>query len=122
MRQIGPQPVETRRSLQRTLIHIERAVDLDLQAVAILGRAPLPADDLDALVALVDAHIITESAQEARDEIGEFRRTSRAVAVAEHEIAMLALEPVAPAAVRRHRMAVDMPDRAEFGVQPRASV
>src|SRR5712692_10042974 len=93
---IDPQPVEARQFFQRLLIHVKRAVDFDLQAVPALGGAALAAHDLDALVALVDAHVIAEAAQEARDKIGEFAAAGRAVAITEHEIAMLAAAAVAP--------------------------
>src|SRR6266702_289612 len=87
-RKIGLQMLETGQLLQGLLIHVERAVDLDLQAVPVLGGAALAAHDLDALVTLVDAHVVAELAQEAGDEIGEITSAGRAVTVAEHEIAV----------------------------------
>ncbi len=45
--EIGPQCVETGQLLQGLLVHVERAVDLDLQAVPVLSGAALAADDLD---------------------------------------------------------------------------
>ena len=65
MRQIGAQPIEARQPVQGALIHVERSIDLDLQTVAVLGRAALATDDLDALVALIDPDVVTEPAQEA---------------------------------------------------------
>src|ERR1051326_8928371 len=118
MRQIGTQPVEARQAVQCALVHVERTVDFDLEAVAILARTALPAHDLYPFVALVDAHVIAEPPQKARDELGEFRCASRAVAVAEHKVAML----VARAAIGRHRMTIDVPNRTEFGMQPIASL
>src|SRR5437899_3806431 len=50
MGQIGAEPVETGQSAQGALVHVERAVDLDLQAVAPLGGPALAAHDLDTLV------------------------------------------------------------------------
>src|SRR5437763_5934871 len=82
MRQIGAQPIEARQPVQGALIHIERPIDLDLQTVAVLGRAPLAADNLDALVAFVDPDVVAEPAQEAGDEIGKFRSAGRAIAIA----------------------------------------
>src|SRR5579863_621090 len=87
-REIGPQSLEARQFLQGLLVHVKRAVDLDLQAVPPLGRAAVAADDLDTLVPLVDAHVIAKAAQKARDELGEFGGAGRAVAVAQHEIAV----------------------------------
>src|SRR5229473_681472 len=69
--EIGAQTLETGPLFQGLLVHVERAVDLDLQAMPVLGGATLAAHDLDALVALVDAHVVAEVAQKARDEIGE---------------------------------------------------
>ena len=84
------------------------------------GRAALPAHDLDPLVALVDAHVVAEAAQKAGDEIGEFPLAGRAVAVAQHEIGIDAAPSRGAVPVGRHRMAVDMPDRAELAIQPLA--
>src|SRR5205085_1557816 len=58
MRQIGAQPVKPGQAVQRALVHVERAVDLDLEAVAVLARTPLAAHDLDPFIALVDEHVI----------------------------------------------------------------
>src|SRR5712691_1055085 len=115
--EIGPQALETGPLLQGLLVHVERSVDLDLQAVPVLGGAALAAHDLNALIALVDAHVVAEAAQEAGDEIGEIGGAGRAVAVAQHEIAVSVL---AMGAVRWHRMAVDVPHRAKFAMQPPA--
>src|SRR6266446_10600960 len=100
MGQIGAEPVKAGQPVQGALVHVERAVDLDLQAVAPLGGPALAAYDLDALVAFVDAHVVAQPAQEAGDAIGEFRAAGRAVAIAQQEIAVLALEPAAPVAAR----------------------
>src|SRR6266851_195229 len=118
-REIGLQILETGQFLQGLLIHIERAVDLDLQAVPVLGGAALAAHDLDALITLVDAHVVTKAAQEVGDEIGEIAGAGRAIAVAEHEIAVPVL---AMGAMRWHRMAVDVPHRAKFAMQSPASL
>src|SRR5229473_5109828 len=117
--EVGAQMLETGQFLQGLLIHVKRAVDLDLQAVPVLGGAALAADDLDALIALVDAHVVAEAAQKAGDEIGETGGAGRAVAVAQHEIVVPVL---AMGAVRWHRMAVDVPYRAKFAMQPPASL
>src|SRR5438552_14827868 len=53
MGNVGPQAGKAWGLLERLLVHIERAVDLDLQAVPPCRRAPLPLDDLDPLVDLV---------------------------------------------------------------------
>src|SRR5262249_22210555 len=98
MGQVRAEPVEAGKPLQRALVHIERAINLDLEAVAILGRASLPSHDLDALVPFVDTDVVAEPAQEAGNEVGEIGCAGRAIAIAEHKIAML----VARAAVGRH--------------------
>src|SRR5271155_1403162 len=115
---VGLQASEARIFLQRFLIHIKRAVDLDLQAVPPRLRPPLPLDDLDALVDFVDPYVVATTTQHARDKIGEFLGTSGSVAVAEHEIRRT--PDIASTALRWHRMAIDMPDRTEFGMEPGA--
>src|SRR3546814_1328233 len=55
------------------LVHVELAVDLDLQAVASRGRIGVAPHQLDALVGLVDLHLVAQAAQFARDEGGEGR-------------------------------------------------
>src|SRR3546814_4107293 len=68
------------------LVHVELAVDLDLQAVASRGRIGVAPHQLDALVGLVDLHLVAQAAQFARDEGGDGRLAGGAVAVAEHEV------------------------------------
>src|ERR1700751_1511311 len=105
---------------QRFLVHIERAVDLDLEAVPVGRRTALPLDYFDPLIDLVDAHRVAAPPQHPGDEIGEFRGAGCSVAITQHKIrtapALLA------AALRRHRMAVHMPDRAELTVRSIASL
>src|SRR4051794_39100523 len=120
--QIGLQAIEAGKPFQGLLVHIKGAVDLDLQAVPVLRRAALAPDDLDALVALIDANVIAVPAQEAGDEFGELAGAGGAVAVAQHKVAMLALDALPPIAARWHRMAVDVPDRTELPVQLIASL
>src|SRR3954469_14218725 len=114
---IGFQLIETGQLFERLLIHVQRAVDFDLQTLPVRVRTPVPPHDLDPLVTLVDPDIVSEAAQKAGDEIGEILLAGRAVAVAENEIPVFAPPPEAPVSVRRHRVAVDMPYRAERVVQ-----
>src|SRR5262249_46949181 len=90
MRDVVLQPGEAGGLLDGLLVHVERAVDLDLQAVTMLGRPALPSDDLDALVNLVDAHVIAAPAQDARDKFGEVAAAGGAVAIAEYKVGAVA--------------------------------
>ena len=64
----------TLRSARAFLVHVQRALELDLQAVAVLGRPAVLAHDLHALVRIVDRHAV---AQAARD-VGDERASARA--------------------------------------------
>src|SRR5258708_27428567 len=77
--EVGPQRLEPGQFLQGLLVHVERAIDLDLQAVPVLGGAALAAGGLAAPVALGDPHLVTKPAQEAGDENGEIGPPGRAV-------------------------------------------
>src|SRR6516162_6217038 len=114
---VGAQLIEGGALFQSLLVHVERAVDLDLQAVPLHRRAALPLDDLDTLVDFVDVHCVAEAAQLAGDKLGEFRLAGRAVAVAQHKIgAVPTLLAALDATLRGHRMAVDVPDDPVFAV------
>src|SRR5713226_2253164 len=102
--EVAAQAVKAGELLQRLLVHVERAVDFDLQAVAALGRAALAAHDLDPLVPLVDPHVVAELAQKPRDALSELAAAGRAVAVTEDEIGIDALALLAAGSVGRHRV------------------
>src|SRR3954454_4904519 len=61
--EIGAQLVETGQFFERLLVHVQRAIDLDLQAVPVRVRAPLEAYYLDPLVSFVDPDIVVETAK-----------------------------------------------------------
>src|SRR5439155_20796785 len=100
---------------QRLLVHVEGALDLDLQGMATLRRDAVAAHDLDAFVRVVDLDAIAAPLEETRDKVGELGRARGPVAVAKHEIGALAVRPVARhrAAARWHGVAIDQPDDGE---------
>ena len=77
---------EAGRLLSRALVQVEPAVQLDLQAVASVGRIGERAHELDALVGIVDLHVVAHVRERARDERGESGLAGGAVAVAEDEV------------------------------------
>src|SRR5262249_26300035 len=71
---------------ERRLVHVEPAIDFDLQAVPVLGGPAVAAHNLDALVRIVDRDVVTEAAQRRGHHARELGAARRAVAIAEHEI------------------------------------
>src|SRR5258706_14410011 len=59
-------------------IHVQLAIDLDLNRVFMRGRVRIGAHQLDALVGIVHFYVIPETAQGSGDEMGELRRTGAA--------------------------------------------
>ena len=58
----------------RRLVHVEPLVDLELQAHAAARRVGVGAHELDALVRIVDLHVVAEAGEHAAHELGERRR------------------------------------------------
>ena len=56
--EVPPQRVEAVELRQRRLVHVQPAIDLDLQAVPALRRAAVLAHQLDALVRIVDRDVV----------------------------------------------------------------
>src|ERR1700693_5732642 len=112
---VAPETAEAGRFLARALVHVEAAVNLRLQAVAPVLRIRKGPDELHALVGIVDLHLVAHPAQRVRDQRGEPGLACRAVAVAQDEIgARLAGSLLGEAPAQGgHRMAVDVPHRAE---------
>src|SRR3712207_9105763 len=72
-RQVGAQALEARRLLQGLLVHVERPVDLDLQAAdpaAGIGVAP---HQLDPLVGIVEAHAVAQPPQRSEEHTSELQ-------------------------------------------------
>src|SRR5262249_38597801 len=115
--QIVLEAVEAGRLLQSLLVHVKRAIDLDLEAVASLARTAAAPHNLDAFISLIDTHVVAEPAEEPSDEIGELGLACCTVAIPEHKIAVLAGGARPPGTIRRHRVTIDVPDRAELAVQ-----
>src|SRR5437667_4986675 len=55
---------EVRVSIEAFLVHVELAVHLDLEAVAVFLRTAVAADELDAFVGVVDPHVVAAPGQE----------------------------------------------------------
>src|SRR3954449_3177696 len=51
--EVGFQPIEAGRLFEGLLVHVKRAIDLDLEAVPVRLRPAMAADDLDPLVAVI---------------------------------------------------------------------
>src|SRR6478735_573643 len=75
---------------ERVLVHVQRAIELDLQTVAPLVRASVLAHDLHALVRIVDRDGVAQHPRHPRHERGEFGLARRSVAIAEYYIRALA--------------------------------
>src|SRR6185295_5826623 len=67
---VVPQAREVSALLDARLVHVEAAVDLDLQAVASGGRIAVADHDLGALEGMVEADAVAETAQGGCDEVG----------------------------------------------------
>ena len=66
MRQIRLQAAEGRPAREGDFIHVERAVDFDLQAVLIPGRLPVTGDNLRPFVELVNRDAVSHRPQTRR--------------------------------------------------------
>src|SRR5690554_3602401 len=80
------QVVETCCGLERLLVHVEPAIDLDLQTVAAFGGATHPGDQRHTLERIVACHRIPATLQIVFDDARERGVAGRAVAIAQHEI------------------------------------
>ena len=87
--------------------------------MAIPGGVGVAAHQLLPLVGAIDRHLMAEPGQDAVHEVEKRRIAGRAVAIAQHHVRprLAGAVLVARGAVRAHRMAVDVPDRAETGVR-----
>ena len=115
--EIGAQALEARSAGEADLVHVEPAVDLDLQAVPPGGRVGVAPDQLGALVGVVQLDRVAQRAQLRGDETGEGRVAGAAVAVAQDEVRTKGgAVGRGLVAHRRHGMAVDVPGLAEAAV------
>src|SRR5215831_9712635 len=105
---------------QSFLVHVKRSVDLDLKAVPVHRRSALPFDDFHPLVNLVDADRVAAAAQICSDVVGKFGGAGCSVTIAQDKIRAVPAFPAA--ALRWHRVAIDMPNDAEFPMHPVASL
>ncbi len=101
--------------LQRGFVHVQALVQLDLQAVALRARVGIGAHQLHALVGVVHLHVVAHAGERGAHELGEARIAGGAVAVAQHDVGARPPFPVVAllARHRAHRVAVDVPHRAE---------
>ena len=95
---------------QRGLVHVELAVDLQLQAVAVLGGPAVAAHQFHALVGVVVFDLVTETAQMLTHQAGQSLAGGRGVTVAHHKVRMHESREIGGVAGGngRHRMAVHM--------------
>jgi hypothetical protein len=116
---VACQSVETRRLRERRLVHVKRAVDLDLHGMrAGCGRAVMFGDEA-AGIGLVPLHDIALAPQSRFDHLDQRQVAARAVTVANDEIRLdaVGLRP-RRAAIGGHRMAVDQHGEAELPDRP----
>ncbi len=98
-------------------VHVERLVDFDLNRVEAARRVRVTLDQFDALEGVVDGDVVAEAFQEITHGMGEIDVASRAVAIAEHDVAFayrVARGALWFCRAGGHGMAVDVPDLAEI--------
>ena len=107
----GREPRETGLSAVTALVHIEGAVDLDLQGMAAaLGAAVMPGRKA-AGIGRVERDGEVALGQKLPRRFDDLRGAGGAVAIAEHDIG--GLRPARQAGRRRHRVAIDQEIAAE---------
>src|SRR4051794_18675165 len=77
---------EPRPPLAPPLVHIDRAVELELDRVQAGRRIAVMLGDEAARIGLVAADRIAESRHGLLDRVGQARRAARAIAVADHDV------------------------------------
>ncbi len=104
------QVVEIGRLLQRPLIQVERAVDLELQRLHAVGRIAVVLGDEPARVGPVDLHLVAVPLQQIAHEARELGVARGSEAIPQNEV-----RPHAGLSYggRRHRVAVDQDGHAE---------
>src|SRR5690606_32255776 len=103
----------------RRLVHVEVALHLDLQGVAVLARTAEGADDLGALYGVVQRDAVAEGGQALGDEGSEGGRAAPPIEVADHHVRTRGAGAVGRdyCADRLHGVDVDVPDRAVARMQ-----
>ena len=84
--EVGLQDCVVRSALERVFVHVQRSVDLDLQAVPPDIGATMPADNLHALIWVINPHAIAETLKRSADNCNEFAAARRAVPITQYEI------------------------------------
>jgi hypothetical protein len=86
MSDVGDQPGEATGARETGLVHVERAVDLDLQGMDADLRPPVGLRDVSPGIGLVARHRVAEALQRLLGDVGDDRLAARAVAVAKDEV------------------------------------
>ena len=89
--EVGGHARKAARLLEPPLVHVERAVEFELDGVQAGGRVAVVLGDEPASIGLVAADRITHLAQHAFDGFRDRRDAARPVAVAEHHVGPRAL-------------------------------
>src|SRR5665647_2557893 len=114
--QVASQPPEAAGALVAALIHIKRAVDLELDGMQAGGRIAVMLGDKAPGIGLIPAYGVAQGPQGPLHRLGHHGHATGAIAVAEHEFGTRTF--VLVAGRRRHGMAIDQHGGAEIVVQP----
>ena len=114
---MGGQDVKRSGTLELPLVHVEPAVELELNRMQPRRGVAVVLRDEPARVRLVAAHREPEIAQRLFDGFRHRTDTARAVAIAQHHVGARAF--VLAAGRRRHGVAVDQHRRAELAMHAR---
>ena len=83
---MGLQGRVVRSALESVFVHIQRSIDLDLQAVPPDIGATVPSDNLHALIRVINPHAIAETLKRYADDCNEFAAARRAVPITQYKI------------------------------------
>jgi hypothetical protein len=99
----------------RLLIHVEAAIDLDLQAMTMLAWIGEGTDQLHALIGIIHFHVIPSPAQKGLHKPRKLPRRGRTVPIAQNKIgAGLARVSAIGSPHRIHAVTIDMPHRPKL--------
>src|SRR5262249_27953845 len=115
--EVGGQTREGRRVLETPLVHIKRAVELELDGVQAGGRVAVVLGDEASGIRLVAADRVALRAQRRFDRLRHRRHATGAIAVTEHHVGARTL--VLGAGARRHGMTIDQDGRSEVPMNAR---
>src|SRR5262249_25519225 len=111
------QPSEGGRALETPLVHVKRAVELELDGMQAGSRIAVMLSDEAARIRLVAAHRIALRAQGRFDGLGDRSDATRAVPITQHDVGARTL--VLAAGARRHGMTIDQDRSSEIPVDAR---